>query len=205
MRVRINEKTSFVYRARLHDENKVAITLASITTLKLTHYLAADAAVIINTRNAQNALNANNVTYTEANGVLTAASNASPIVVTSTAHGRKTDDIVFVRDVLGNDAANGLWQIVKVDANNFKLARQVQDVDGEMQIGAPSRGNGAYTSGGSWSHSLLEWQMQSLDNAIVGGTPIWSEEEHVSHFQLVYSGGQVEHELHSLVLNLAKA
>lgn len=69
-------------------------------------------------------------------GVLTAASNANPIVITSTAHGLATGARVTISGVLGNTAANGTWSIVQIDANTFSLNGSV--------------GNGAYTSGGAW-------------------------------------------------------
>ncbi len=66
---------------------------------------------------------------------ITAASNAGPIVVTtSSAHGRATGDYVTVSGVLGNTAANGTWQITVISSTQFSLNGSV--------------GNGAYTSGG---------------------------------------------------------
>lgn len=67
---------------------------------------------------------------------ITAASNASPIQITSAAHGRSTGDSVTITGVGGNTAANGSWSITVVDANNFTLNG--------------STGNGAYTSGGTF-------------------------------------------------------
>lgn len=69
-------------------------------------------------------------------GNITAATNASPIVISSTAHGLTTGQTVTVAGVLGNTAANGTRKITYVDADRFSL-------DG-------STGNGAYTSGGTW-------------------------------------------------------
>jgi hypothetical protein len=71
---------------------------------------------------------------------ITAASNATPIVVTSTAHGLTTGDPVTVASVGGNTAANGDWVVTRVDANSFSL-------DGSV-------GNGAYTSGGTATRLL---------------------------------------------------
>lgn len=70
-------------------------------------------------------------------GSVTGATNASPIVLTSTAHGLATGQIVTVANVGGNTAANGTFVITKVNDNSFSL-------DG-------STGNGAYTSGGDWN------------------------------------------------------
>ena len=65
---------------------------------------------------------------------ITDATNATPIVITSTAHGFSNGHKVVINGVVGNTAANGLWVIANVAANTFEL------VD--------STGNAAYTSGG---------------------------------------------------------
>jgi len=62
------------------------------------------------------------------------ASNASPIVITATAHGFADDDAVTIQSVTGNTNANGVWIIDNVAANTFEL------------LG--STGNAAYVSGG---------------------------------------------------------
>jgi hypothetical protein len=69
-------------------------------------------------------------------GVVTAASNAAPIVITSVAHGLNTGTRVTVASVGGNTAANGTFIVTRVSNDTFSL-------DG-------STGNGAYTSGGTW-------------------------------------------------------
>lgn len=67
---------------------------------------------------------------------VTGATNASPIVITTSAsHLFATGDRVVVASVGGNTAANGEFYITKVSATTFSL-------DG-------STGNGAYTSGGT--------------------------------------------------------
>jgi hypothetical protein len=74
------------------------------------------------------------------------ATNATPIVVSTTAaHGYQTGDIVDVASVGGNTAANNSpnnpWTITVVDATHFSLNG--------------STGSGAYTAGGtSTNHSL---------------------------------------------------
>jgi hypothetical protein len=65
---------------------------------------------------------------------ITAATNATPIVLTVPNNLFKTNDLVYVQGVLGNTAANGLW-LVTVSGNSVTL------------VG--STGNGAYTSGGT--------------------------------------------------------
>jgi hypothetical protein len=64
------------------------------------------------------------------------ATNASPIVVTSTGHSLNTGDAISISGVAGNTAANGTFTVTKVDANTFSLNG--------------STGNAAYTSGGTW-------------------------------------------------------
>lgn len=49
------------------------------------------------------------------------ASNATPIVITETAHGRTTNDIVQIAGVTTNTAANGIWQILVLTANTYSL------------------------------------------------------------------------------------
>lgn len=66
---------------------------------------------------------------------ITNATNAAPIVLTSTAHGRSSGDTVTVSGVVGNTAANGTWLILANDANTITL------------LG--TTGNGAYVSGGT--------------------------------------------------------
>jgi hypothetical protein len=84
----------------------------------------------------------NNSRILEAAKTITAASNATPIVVTSNAHGFSNGDFVVVAGVLGNTAANntganGTWVVANITANTFELTGSV--------------GNGAYTSGGTAS------------------------------------------------------
>ena len=67
---------------------------------------------------------------------ITGASNASPIVISSTAHGLNTGDAISVSGVAGNTAANGVFTITKVDDNSFSLNG--------------TTGNAAYTTGGTW-------------------------------------------------------
>lgn len=72
--------------------------------------------------------------------LVTAATNASPSVVTSTAHGFSNGDIVSIVGSLGNTAINA-WAVVGgVTTNTFTLTDYV--------TGAAINGNGAWTSGG---------------------------------------------------------
>jgi hypothetical protein len=67
---------------------------------------------------------------------VTGATNATPIVITTSAtHGLATDNIVTITGVLGNTAANGTFTITVVSGTTFSLNSSV--------------GNGAYTSAGA--------------------------------------------------------
>jgi len=70
-------------------------------------------------------------------GLVEAASNASPIVVTATGHGLTTGDTVTIKGATGNTAANGKWVITVLNPNSFSLNS--------------STGNGAHTANtGFW-------------------------------------------------------
>jgi Ubiquitin-activating enzyme E1 FCCH domain len=86
-------------------------------------------------------------------GTITAASNASPIVITSAGHNRVTGDVVKVSGVAGNTAANGTFSITFVDSNNFSLNT--------------TTGNGSYTSGGVW-HQAGVYQYSFLAGVVNG-------------------------------------
>ena len=74
-------------------------------------------------------------------GTITGATNANPIVITSTAHGLQTGARVTITGVGGNTAANTTANITRVSADTFSL-------DGVA-------GNGGYTSGGTFTVSGL--------------------------------------------------
>ena len=75
----------------------------------------------------------NNFPYS--NIAITGATNATPIVLTvPSGHGIVNGDVVFVRGVGGNLAANGTFYAASVGATNVTLQG--------------SAGSGAYTSGG---------------------------------------------------------
>ena len=70
-------------------------------------------------------------------GLVTNATNTSPILVTSANHGLKTGDSVTVVNVTGNTGANGTYFVTVFSSNDFYL-------DGSV-------GTGVYLSGGSWT------------------------------------------------------
>jgi len=69
------------------------------------------------------------------------ATNATPIVITSSGHGFKDNSIVYIQNVGGNTAANGVRLLKNCDADTMEL----YDPDTENAIA----GNGSYTSGGT--------------------------------------------------------
>jgi len=71
---------------------------------------------------------------------VTAATNATPIVVTSASHGIVNGDLVMIAGCLGNTAANGIFRAANVTTNTFELTNPT--------TGANIAGNGAWTSGG---------------------------------------------------------
>lgn len=97
---------------------------------------------------------------------ITAATNATPIVVTSAAHGFAAGDRVYITDVLGNTATNGSWLIDTVTTDTFVL------------VG--SAASGVYTSGGSvrkagtrhvaWLYHGTEWMQQGRRIRFFGPT-----------------------------------
>jgi hypothetical protein len=74
------------------------------------------------------------------NGTITAATNATPIVLTDVGHGLTTGDIIQVRGVNGCYTANGTWAVTVLTADTFEL-------DG-------SQGIGDYTDGGTWTQGV---------------------------------------------------
>ena len=68
------------------------------------------------------------------------ATNATPIVITSTSHGYSDGDFVHITGVVGNTAANDLHVVTNKTANTFEL---------NTPAGANVAGNGSYDSAGS--------------------------------------------------------
>ena len=76
--------------------------------------------------------------WTQTTGVISGATNATPIVLTvAAAHGLVNGDLIGVAGVGGNTAANGfVWEVTASGATNVTL------------VG--STGNGAFTTNGTW-------------------------------------------------------
>jgi len=84
---------------------------------------------------------------------ISAASNASPIVVTTdSAHALSTGKTVWISDVAGNIAANGKWTVTVVDSTHFQLNG--------------SAGSGSYTPSGIVTPS---YPLSNLSVSQIGG------------------------------------
>jgi hypothetical protein len=90
--------------------------------------------------NAAGLTTALNKLSADAAKTITGATNASPAVITSAAHGFVTGDWVGIEAVGGNTNCNILGTVVKVDANTFTLL---------TPGGVAINGNSNYTSGGT--------------------------------------------------------
>jgi hypothetical protein len=96
---------------------------------------------------------------------ITSSTNATPIVVTSTAHGFTNGDIVVITAHVTNTAANGVWAIAGVAANTFQLTDPV--------TGTNVVGNGV---GGATGRAVCLGPSASGDNwDDFDGTPGWRE------------------------------
>ena len=93
-------------------------------------------------------------------GNITAATQASPVAITSASHGLSTGDEVMITGVGGMTDINDLpFTITRVDANTFT-------------IGVDGTGYDAYTSGGTWTKldgiqtgNRYYWDGTPLDDA----------------------------------------
>lgn len=94
---------------------------------------------------------------------ITGATNATPIVVTATAHGFTNGDIVLIGKVGGNLAGNGVWKIANIATNTFELTDPVTATN--------VVGSAAYTSGGyavCLGPSASGDNLDDYDAAVVG-------------------------------------
>lgn len=91
--------------------------------------------------------------------LITAATVASPAVITSTSHGFSNGDIVVVRGVVGMVELNQTAKVANVTTNTYTL----QTLDG-LAI----NGTNAYTSGGSAINLTLAATMNDINAGRVG-------------------------------------
>lgn len=90
-------------------------------------------------------------------GIITGATKANPIVITSTNHGLSTGNTVTITGVLGNTNANGTYVITVITASTFSLNGR--------------SGNASYTSGGLWSMSAITAATNASPIVITTGVP----------------------------------
>jgi hypothetical protein len=94
---------------------------------------------------------------------IASSTNATPIVMTVTAHGFTNGDLVFIDGHLTNTAANGFWKIANQAANTFELTNPVSaaNVTGNGVGGATGYvvNYGPSASGDNWD---------DFDGALVG-------------------------------------
>lgn len=91
---------------------------------------------------------------------VTGATNASPIVLTITAHGWTNGDIICVGKVGGNLAANGVFKVANQAANSVELTT--------LQDGLNTTGSAAYTSGGYAINMTAPTLMTQVDAGALG-------------------------------------
>ena len=95
IQAQILEKTTPTIKGTLKDENGTAIPAASLATLTLTLYSLSGAQPIINTRQEQNVLNANNVVV-DSSGLLTwSMQEADTAIIATTEVGSEKHRAVF--------------------------------------------------------------------------------------------------------------
>lgn len=92
--------------------------------------------------------------------VITAVTNASPMVVTAASHGYSNGDVVVQRGVGGCTAANGTFKVASVTTNTYALTT--------LKDGQNTTGNAAYTSGGSAIDLTLAAVTADVNGGIVG-------------------------------------
>lgn len=71
--------------------------------------------------------------------VVTSSTDATPIVVTATAHGLNTGDLVMINGHTTNIAANGIFRVTRLTANTFSL----QDYVTGLNVAGSGGGSGS--------------------------------------------------------------
>lgn len=113
-------------------------------------------------------------------GVVTAASNTAPIVITSANHGLGNLQKITIAGVTGNTAANGMWTVTVINPNQFSLNNSI--------------GNGAYVSGGYWSSVSIQRTMYCpgphLTNRVLNDGETFQDCNYWKQFTLPVAGPQ---------------
>jgi len=173
---RVNEKTAARWMGQLIDEDGAPVSKTNLSALALTLF-DEDTGGIINSRNAQSILDANNGTV-QADLTITAATQAFPVVITtSAAHGLRTGDKVHITSVGGMAELNDrTFKIKKLTNTTFEL----QGEDGTSHT--------AYSSGGTAYTGMVTLELQPADNAIISTTlAAGLVEEHIAELAFTHS------------------
>ena len=128
------------------------------------------------------------------------ATNATPIVITSTSHGYSDGDFVNIIGVVGNTAANGLHIVANKTANTFEL---------NTPAGANVAGNGSYSSGGA-AHLCFVVKPAAGDThclhrfCIVATDSAWTDDKYLNETALA-NGIKLQVRQNTTVLNTLTA
>jgi hypothetical protein len=101
-------KSSAWYKAILKDRNGTVVGASALTSLTLTYYCLDAALTIINSRNAQNVLNANGVTLDSSGNLEWAKTTLDTIMVTSGGY----EDHVALFEWVGATVGSGKHEVV---------------------------------------------------------------------------------------------
>ena len=122
---------------------------------------------------------------------ITNATYATPIVISSTAHGFSNGDLVVLSNVNGNTVANGLWMVAGAAANSFNLV----DYNSNNSVGNGYYGGGGEINqyGGFIQNALLatEWILESLTMEAAAGHNYELQDEAQQPAINVDCGGQL--------------
>ena len=114
---RVNERSSALYTATLNDEKGDPVTVSALATLTVTLYDKATGD-IINSRNGQDALNANDVTLHATSGALTwkmkAADNPinTPATIEAGDYERHIALFEWTYDMSGSGVGDGKHEVI---------------------------------------------------------------------------------------------
>lgn len=115
----------------LGNRQNAALSLVGVSANITSHHATAFTGALT----AYLKLNGNTIaTLVSSTVAISGATNATPIVITSAAHGLQTGDTVQIKSVGGNTNANGIWTVTVLSSTTFSLNG--------------SAGNSGYTSGG---------------------------------------------------------
>lgn len=116
-RFQVEEDTSYQVQFSWVNNNGSPITLAEVSTLTLTLYATRDQS-IVNTRNAQNVLNTNNVTFHATSGLLTWSVQPA--------------DVAFSNEALSKEVHRALFQLEL--SNGVRAKKEIDLVVRNLQF-----------------------------------------------------------------------